>query len=186
MDLHATKIISTSSPASASSPDNKPAAHSLCRRGVRSIVLDPVALVRLAAGFYAGRKRRQERKRRWHKCCLAGQAACLSDYGVAPLGGVSGAKPLMRLVHPIALPAPRHGRHRTAIRASAPVCRQHSLHDQLPSLLPGPDPLYLGPCREVRWRPNPVVGRPAEPSWNGTFRSGQADGCAPCYCEVGK
>ena len=105
-DLHATKIISTSSPASASSPDNTPPAHSLCRCGVRSIVLDPVALVRLAAGFYAGRKRRQERKRRWHRCCLAGQAAYCRCADCADVADCSGVRKLGDISHS------RHGGRR--------------------------------------------------------------------------
>jgi len=74
-DLHSMTINSAFSPASASSPANKPTAHSLRRRGVRSIVFDPVALVRLAAGFYAGRQLRQKRQRRWRRCFLAGRSA---------------------------------------------------------------------------------------------------------------
>src|ERR1700752_2775887 len=46
--------------------------------------LNPVAPVKLATGFYLGSKQRQERKRTWRRCCLAGQPAQGSAYGHPP------------------------------------------------------------------------------------------------------
>ena len=78
------EIISTSSPASASSTCNNPAAHSLWRCGVHAIAFESRGACEAGHRLLCGRKQRQERKRRWRRCCLAGQPAQGSAYGRPP------------------------------------------------------------------------------------------------------